>query len=160
MRRTIEILMDSEALRTKLLQGTMNNMDTHLPTLLFQHMTSQIFFLIFIFTLFYFTILYWFCHTLTGIHHGCTCVPKHEPPFHLPPRRYFTCWNTEEVQVFSTQCLSNHLQIVTALSLPFQFGLNFLIWLLWLGLSILCEIEAGRVGIAMKVKKQSCLKSH
>ena len=42
-------------------------------------------FLIFIFTLFYFTILYWFCHTLTWIHHGCTCVPKHEPPSHLPP---------------------------------------------------------------------------
>ena len=41
--------------------------------------------LIFIFTSFYFAILYWFCHTLTGIHHGCTCVPKHEPPSHLPP---------------------------------------------------------------------------
>ena len=40
---------------------------------------------IFIFTLFYFTILYWFCHTLTWIHHGCSCVPKHEPPSHLPP---------------------------------------------------------------------------
>ena len=38
---------------------------------------------IFIFTLFYFTVLYWFCHTLTWIHHGCTCVPKHEPPSHL-----------------------------------------------------------------------------
>ena len=33
----------------------------------------------------YFTILYWFCHTLTWIHHGCTCIPKHESPFHLPP---------------------------------------------------------------------------
>ena len=43
------------------------------------------FFKIFIFTLFYFTILYWFCHTLTWIHHGCTCVPKHEPPSRLPP---------------------------------------------------------------------------
>ena len=43
------------------------------------------FFLIFIFTLFYISILYWFCHTLTWIHHGCTCVPKHEPPSHLPP---------------------------------------------------------------------------
>ena len=43
------------------------------------------FFLIFIFTLFYFTMLYWFCHTLTWIHHGCTCDPKHEPPSHLPP---------------------------------------------------------------------------
>ena len=42
-------------------------------------------FLISIFMLFYFTILYWFCHTLTWIHHGCTCVPKYEPPSHLPP---------------------------------------------------------------------------
>ena len=39
----------------------------------------------FIFTLFYFTILYWFCHTLTWIRHGCTWIPNHEPPFHLPP---------------------------------------------------------------------------
>ena len=37
-------------------------------------------------TLFYFTILYWFCHTLTWIHHGCTCNPKHELPSHFPPR--------------------------------------------------------------------------
>ena len=30
--------------------------------------------------LFYFTILYWFCHTLTWICHGCTWVPNpHEP---------------------------------------------------------------------------------
>ena len=33
--------------------------------------------------LFYFTILYWFCHALTWICHGCTCVPHPEPP--LPP---------------------------------------------------------------------------
>ena len=32
---------------------------------------------------FYFTILCWFCHTLTWILHGCTCVPHPEPP--LPP---------------------------------------------------------------------------
>ena len=44
-----------------------------------------LFLLIFIFTLFYFKILYWFCHTLTWIHHGCTCVPKHESLSHLPP---------------------------------------------------------------------------
>ena len=37
------------------------------------------YFLIFIFTLFYFTILYWFCHTLTWTHHGCICIPKHDP---------------------------------------------------------------------------------
>ena len=35
--------------------------------------------------IFHFTILYWFCHTLTWIHHGCTCVPHPEPPSHLPP---------------------------------------------------------------------------
>ena len=26
-----------------------------------------------------------FCHTLTLISHGCTCVSHPEPPFHLPP---------------------------------------------------------------------------
>ena len=41
-------------------------------------------FLIFIFTLFCFTVLYWFCHTLTWISHWCTWVPNPEPP--LPPR--------------------------------------------------------------------------
>jgi len=35
--------------------------------------------------LFYFTILYWFCHTLTWIHHECTCVTHPESPSHLPP---------------------------------------------------------------------------
>ena len=34
----------------------------------------------------YFTILYWFCHTSTWIHHGCTRVPHPEPSSHLPPR--------------------------------------------------------------------------
>ena len=33
----------------------------------------------------YFTILYWFCHTLTWIRHGCTCVHHPEPLSHLPP---------------------------------------------------------------------------
>ena len=37
------------------------------------------------FTLFYFTILYWFSHTLTWIHHGCTRVPNPEPPSYLLP---------------------------------------------------------------------------
>ena len=30
--------------------------------------------------IFYCTILYWFCHTSTCIHHGCTRVPHPEPP--------------------------------------------------------------------------------
>ena len=34
---------------------------------------------------FYFTILYWFCHTSTWICHGCTRVPNSElPPTSLP----------------------------------------------------------------------------
>ena len=39
----------------------------------------------YVFILFYFTVLYWFCHTLIWIHHGCTRVPNPEPPSHLPP---------------------------------------------------------------------------
>ena len=35
-----------------------------------------------IYYLFYFTLLYWFCHTLTWICNGCTCVPH---PEHPPP---------------------------------------------------------------------------
>ena len=64
------------------------------------------FFLIFIFTLFYFTILYWFCHTLTWIHHGCTCIPKHESPSHFPslvrvkkePERFHQSGTTEKAE--------------------------------------------------------------
>ena len=37
------------------------------------------------FILIYFTILYWFWHTSTWIHHGCTRVPNPDPPCHLPP---------------------------------------------------------------------------
>ena len=44
-------------------------------------------YLLFIFFLFYFTILYWFCHTLMWICHGCTWVPNAEPPSHLSPYR-------------------------------------------------------------------------
>ena len=61
---------------------------THTPTQITSYLSIHFLFfifLIFIFTLFYFTILYWFCHTLTWIHHGCTWVPKHEPPSQLPP---------------------------------------------------------------------------
>jgi len=34
----------------------------------------------------YFTILYWFCHTSTWIHHRCTRAPHPEPHSHLPLR--------------------------------------------------------------------------
>ena len=35
--------------------------------------------------IFYFTILYWFCHTSTCICHGSTHVPHPKAPSHLPP---------------------------------------------------------------------------
>ena len=41
---------------------------------------------LFIYYYYYFTILHWFCHTSTWIHHRCTCVPHPEPPSHLLPR--------------------------------------------------------------------------
>ena len=58
-----------------------------------KHPNQKLFFISFIFLNLciyfleanYFTILYWFCHTLTWISHGCTCVPHPEPPSHLPP---------------------------------------------------------------------------
>ena len=45
-----------------------------------------LFFLIVNFFLFYFTILYWFCHTSTLVCHVCTRVPHPETSSHLPPR--------------------------------------------------------------------------
>ena len=39
----------------------------------------------FFFFFFNFTILYWFCHTLTWIHHRCAWVPNPETPSYLPP---------------------------------------------------------------------------
>ena len=43
------------------------------------------FFQFYLFIYVYFTILFWFCHTLTWVHHGCTCVPHPEiPPTSLP----------------------------------------------------------------------------
>ena len=52
------------------------------PILLFSYI-SFFFNFYFYFILLYNTVLV--CHTLTWIHHGCTCDPKHEPPSHLPP---------------------------------------------------------------------------
>ena len=33
----------------------------------------------------YFTVLWWFCHTMTWISHECTCVPHPEPSSYLHP---------------------------------------------------------------------------
>ena len=32
----------------------------------------------------FYSFSFFFFHTLAWIHQGCTCDPKHEPPFHLP----------------------------------------------------------------------------
>ena len=48
--------------------------------LVFLVLTFFFFLILFLIYLFIFTILYWFCHTLTWIHHGCTRVPHPEPP--------------------------------------------------------------------------------
>ena len=55
----------------------------------FLYMDELYFFLQSIFILFYFAILYWFCHTSTWIHHRCIRVPHPEPPFLLPPHTIF-----------------------------------------------------------------------
>ena len=57
---------------------------------LFFYFFSFLFFFIFSFIFISWrliTLQYWsgFCHTLTWISHGCTCVPHPEPPSHLPP---------------------------------------------------------------------------
>ena len=57
------------------------------------HLAQSFWFLTLSFFIFYFTILYWFCHTSTCIHHGCTCVPHPELPSHLPPHT-ITLWRT------------------------------------------------------------------
>ena len=44
-----------------------------------------LFFLIFLILFFNFTILYWFCHISTWIHHRYTRVPHPEPSSLLPP---------------------------------------------------------------------------
>ena len=66
--------------------------------------------------LFYFTILYWFSHTLTWIQLEYTCVPHKEPPSHLPPHRIplghhsAPSLSTLSVSQFSNSVVSDSLQ--------------------------------------------------
>ena len=60
------------------------NMSYKLEKLFAKYISENYFISLFIFWRLI-TILYWFCHTLTWIRHGCTCVPHPEPPSHLPP---------------------------------------------------------------------------
>ena len=52
----------------------------------------------------YFTILYWFCHTLTWIRHGCICVPHPELPSHLPPLPIPRCHPGQQEAVTERDC--------------------------------------------------------
>ena len=54
-----------------------------LEKLRYKKAEAPLFFKKFIYLLFYFTILYWFCQILTWICHGCICVPHPEPASHL-----------------------------------------------------------------------------
>ena len=55
------------------------------PILTVSYYRFSIFILFIYLLIFYFTILYWFCHTSTWIRQGCTRVPHPELPSHLPP---------------------------------------------------------------------------
>ena len=65
--------------------------------------------------LFYFTILYWFCQTLTWILHGCTCVPY---PELVKSYIWLPNW-----------CIKGHIRQTLWLSLPCQgWGLLLSCW--------------------------------
>ena len=55
------------------------------------HFLSFFFNCFIIIIIFYFTILYWFCHTSTFIYHRCTCVPHPEPPSPYHPSGSSQC---------------------------------------------------------------------
>ena len=84
------------------------------------------FFLIIYLFIYYFTILYWFCHTLTWICHGCIRVPNPEPPSHLLP--HTIPLGHPSAPAPSILCRGScHLQTVRVLLLLFQSG--FLLFL-------------------------------
>ena len=64
----------------------------------------KIYLIFLIFFSFYFTILYWFCHTLTWICHGCICVPHPELPSHLPPLPIPLCHPGQQEAVTERDC--------------------------------------------------------
>ena len=63
------------------------------------------------FILFYFTVLYWFCHTSTWIHQGCTRVPHPEPPSHLPPHPIPLGHPSAPVPEYPVSCIEPGLAI-------------------------------------------------
>ena len=70
----------------KLVAMTFTPCPEFFPFCFYSFLVLFMYFLFFFF--FNFTMLYWFFHTSTWIHHMCTSVPHPEPPSILPP---YTC---------------------------------------------------------------------
>ena len=64
----------------------------------------------------YFTILYWFFHTSTRIHRGCTRGPHPEPPSHLPPHTLLGI-HTEETRIERDTCTPMFITALFIISL-------------------------------------------
>ena len=88
---------------------------------------------VWLFFFFYFTILYWFCHTSTCICHGYTRVPHPEPPYHLPHVQLFVTpwitarqaslsitnsWSSPKLMSIESVMPSSHLILCCPLLLP------------------------------------------
>ena len=98
--------------------------------LFFTSVSLSLFFLIFHFIIYYyffnyFTILYWFYHTLTWICHRCTRVPHSEPPL-PPPSPYHPSGSSQCTRPeHPVSCIESGLVIhftydITHVSMPFS----------------------------------------
>ena len=69
----------------------------------------------------YFTILYWFCHTSTWIHHGCTHVPHPEPPPTSLPSGSSQCTSPKHpVSCIEPGLVIHFLYDIIYVSMPFS----------------------------------------
>ena len=77
------------------------------------------------FTLFYFTVLYWFCHTSTWIRQGCTWVPNPGTPFPSPSPYHFSGSSQCTSPKHPVSCIEPRLVIcflrdIIQVSMPFS----------------------------------------
>ena len=72
------------------------------------------------FSLFYFTILYWFCHTSTWIRHGCTRVPNPEPASQHHLSGSSQCTSPEHPVSCIKPRLAIHFLYIIHVSMPFS----------------------------------------
>ena len=69
--------------------------------------------------------MYWFCHTTTGICHGCTCVPHPEHPSHtslpIPSLWSSQCTSPEHpVSCITPGLVIRYLYDIIHVSMPFS----------------------------------------